>query len=628
MAQKYQILLSVFVLFYLEKRVSGHYYSSTKPMITIAPTADYGYETDNSFRYPSYCKSGYCDYEAKWHAHSGYIFITIWAKIGKGYFAGIGFSDDRMMPNSDCITGGIPMYGYSFLLTDRYLSARSLAGIRNDEQQDAMLQSHSHVNGMLKFEFKRNLYTADTYDKSLDVCRFFLFSWGGRLQKNKLISKHTKAFATRKKICFVPPPTIPPTITIKPYPTGSYVYETRNSFSYPGRCDAGHCEYMAKWHADSHFVYFTIWANVGEGIWAGIGFSDDRMMPKSDCITGWKSGNSFKLKDRYLIARRPDAVPRDQQQDAILQSHSLWNGMLVFNFKRKINTGDRYDKSLDICRFFLFAWGGKGNADGSISAHTRQFVSKRKVCIAHRPTIGPPTLIPTIGPPTLIPTTKPKDYGYESQYSFRYPSYCQPGYCTFEANWRLYSGHVYFRIAAKVGLGYWAGIGFSDDRLMPDSDCITGWMTPGYSFKLKDRYLFARRPNAVPIDVQQDAVVQSYHHQNGMLKFSFKRKVNTWDKHDKSLDRCRYFLFSWGGRGFNDGRITAHTAQFATRRLICLEYNSCQHKRCGANQHCVHRNGQGHCQCGMGYYKSYGGYCQRYNYNQHHYPKYGRYSKK
>nr|XP_039260117.1 uncharacterized protein LOC120336492 [Styela clava] len=232
------------------------------------------------------------------------------------------------------------------------------------------------------------------------------------------------------------------------------------------------------------------------------------------------------------------------------------------------------------------------------------------------------------------PNQQQYDYGYEEEGCFRYPANCKAGYnCEFEASWEsdILSNDVYFIISARLPKGYWAGIGFSDDRSMVGSDGITGWITSGGGLVLQDRYLAEKSRFSVPVDRYSDVSPTSYYHQDGMMEYRFKRRRNTYDIKDKNLEKCVYFLFAWGGEGLVTGEITVHKKQFVSKNIICLgsihgdigtsvyssssepkyeylrrpmeyHYDPCRRKTiCRKNELCIRKGPRATCKCPYGY---------------------------
>jgi hypothetical protein len=126
------------------------------------------------------------------------------------------------------------------------------------------------------------------------------------------------------------------------------------------------------------------------------------------------------------------------------------------------------------------------------------------------------------------------------------------------AEWGLTSdGLLAVRLSAETT--GWVGIGFSQDRSMPQSDIIVGAAAPDGSFSfVHDRFATARAEPA--IDTQQDIEVLSATHVDGVTSIEFLRPLTTTDtRSDFDLALGSYFmLYAWGGRAVSNGRITQH----------------------------------------------------------------------
>jgi len=90
----------------------------------------------------------------------------------------------------------------------------------------------------------------------------------------------------------------------------------------------------------------------------------------------------FYLCWRYSVVR--GELFQDLQQDIEDFSISYGNGTTTLRFSRHRNTGDENDFSLDVCRYFLFAWGDVIDIlTGEIGGHGfgRRFISDTLICI-------------------------------------------------------------------------------------------------------------------------------------------------------------------------------------------------------------------------------------------------------
>ena len=85
---------------------------------------------------------------------------------------------------------------------------------------------------------------------------------------------------------------------------------------------------------------------------------------------------------RFAFARAPTSIDVSQDITVSLASHMDGNTTIIFNRPR--NSGDSNDIPLDVCRFFLFAFGGAANIDTQeVGYHgfNRRFVSPERICV-------------------------------------------------------------------------------------------------------------------------------------------------------------------------------------------------------------------------------------------------------
>nr|XP_039260555.1 uncharacterized protein LOC120336854 [Styela clava] len=560
-----QFAVLILSAFFIGIHADGHLRLSS--MFPVSPS-------DQSFRYPAGCPDRTCVYMASWRylPTQESVQFSIKARVRRGIWAAIGFSNDRFMPDSDAITGFYPLYGDDLIVKDRYLKSRNQFQVGPDEMQDLPSSQGTHIDGLLSFTFIRPLVTGDTMDLPLNNCPYFLYAWGGNAYGETAITVHTMAIASQERVCIRTspqrPPQTPPPIPYVTRPPASQ-YQTRR---------------VPQYSMPTATIYYKPTTSTPYVTQPPISQYQTRRVPQysTQTVPKYYSPTTESYKTQYArqyISRDPPQYIRPETQSP---------------YKNRYPINPRFPQY---------------------------------------PTAQPPT------PP--IPTYVP-DEGYEDDGVFRYPKNCASGIdCEYEAKWESFflSEDVWFTITAKVEKGYWAGIGFSDDPYMPNSDCVTGHMQEyGHNFVLTDRYLKGRSPDAVGPDKYQDVSATSYGHHNGMLKFVFKRKRNTYDINDKNLYNCVYFLFAWGGRAHQGGNIAAHTHKYVSKIPICLGsifgstgshvgtsyreptydflrrpmphyYDPCQRIACKWNQYCVrYGNHQAKCEC-RGRFRLVGTYC-------------------
>lgn len=83
---------------------------------------------------------------------------------------------------------------------------------------------------------------------------------------------------------------------------------------------------------------------------------------------------------------------RDSEQNVENASVLFSNNITTVRFSRPINTGDEIDFSLDVCRYFLFAWGNVIDIKtGQISSHGmgQRHISDELICLPSSPSLCP-----------------------------------------------------------------------------------------------------------------------------------------------------------------------------------------------------------------------------------------------
>ena len=76
--------------------------------------------------------------------------------------------------------------------------------------------------------------------------------------------------------------------------------------------------------------------------------------------------------------------PVDEQQDIEMTAITTENGVTTVQFRRQRDTGDSMDDlTLDVCQYFLYAWGGTfdTNNPSSLGIHSHREASPYQVCI-------------------------------------------------------------------------------------------------------------------------------------------------------------------------------------------------------------------------------------------------------
>lgn len=157
-----------------------------------------------------------------------------------------------------------------------------------------------------------------------------------------------------------------------------------------------------------------------------------------------------------------------------------------------------------------------------------------------------------------------------AQYNVYYPRSCIGNECHLAVKWEEEDEDwVRFTLMAKTqGSAVWAGVGFSENGRMADSDVVA-------CFYNNDKYKVYNAWNTdtlhnCDIDKNQDIVKFHYgNYSDGLLTCNFSRqKLSNDTKYDKSLLKTWHVLLAWGVLGTSNGvtesKMSQHAEQYST----------------------------------------------------------------
>ncbi|XP_074597944.1 uncharacterized protein LOC141852736 isoform X2 [Brevipalpus obovatus] len=397
--------------------------------------------------------------------------------------------------------------------------------------------------------------------------------------------------------------------------------QCKGEFRYPSTCRGRVCDYIATWkyNPDLDIVEFTVSAKRVDK-WTGIGFSRDTSMPKTDTVIAWvEPGGRYLMMDAWL---EDHGQPKADFKQSIFNISALAeNGLITFKFARKIDTEDvKNDIPFTECVYFFYPVGG-GLVDSSrknIRKHLQTpLKSNDKICLNQcrsqelqrassknlsekepvstpktesAPSSTPPPSTSEPIPKTSIAPTKPDlsekmdkletAYGKVCEGEWRYPERCMGYGCDYHINWEYVDDNdeIMFTIKTK-NTNRWTGIGFSDDKLMPETDVIIGIVEESGRFFLMDTWLedYSQRP----LDKKQDIHNMTAWRENGITSLKFYRYRKTDDVYDFQFSdtHCPYLMFPVRGGVFNavNKRIRKHeVTPIVSEHRVCIR--SCSSK--------------------------------------------------
>lgn len=139
---------------------------------------------------------------------------------------------------------------------------------------------------------------------------------------------------------------------------------------YKNSKEFGNGRFAVYWFNDDDYIYMALKGQTSG--WASIGFEPTFAMNNADMVFGWLSGGTPTILDLYSTGAFGPHPP-DQQlggtNDLIETGGSEASGFTIIEFKRKMNTGDKYDKSFTKGQSINIIW-GVGSSDSLDSPHT------------------------------------------------------------------------------------------------------------------------------------------------------------------------------------------------------------------------------------------------------------------
>lgn len=126
---------------------------------------------------------------------------------------------------------------------------------------------------------------------------------------------------------------------------------------YPQNLSLEEDSFVVYWKNDHEFLYMALKAKTTG--WIAIGFEPTSRMRDADMIFGWVEDGQATLLDLYSTGSTGPHPPDEElggTNDIIEFEGSEKDGYTIIEFKRKMDTGDRYDKVLIPGQTLNFIW--------------------------------------------------------------------------------------------------------------------------------------------------------------------------------------------------------------------------------------------------------------------------------
>ncbi|HUV09077.1 MAG TPA: cytochrome and DOMON domain-containing protein [Spirochaetia bacterium] len=130
------------------------------------------------------------------------------------------------------------------------------------------------------------------------------------------------------------------------------------SNEYPASAEFDDGRYRLQWRLEGDTVYFAL--SVATGGWVAIGFEPKTVMAEADMIFGWVDDTGkTHFVDAYsqgTFGPHPPDTELGGSMDILEAVGTQTGGVTVFEFSRKILTGDKFDKAIPKDGDVKFIW--------------------------------------------------------------------------------------------------------------------------------------------------------------------------------------------------------------------------------------------------------------------------------
>ncbi|XP_078576329.1 uncharacterized protein LOC144861999 [Branchiostoma floridae x Branchiostoma japonicum] len=194
------------------------------------------------------------------------------------------------------------------------------------------------------------------------------------------------------------------------------------------------------------------------------------------------------------------------------------------------------------------------------------------------------------------------------------PEGCRGDDCDHSVSWTYNSDtdKIFFEMSARQTSEKWLGIGFSNNRVMPNTDVIVAAVTFDGRVSITDRWANARA--MPPEDSSNDIEDPQGSYNNGVINVNFTRQRNTGDDNDLAFtdDDCLYMFYARGGTYDHAAQTLSYhpTTPTISEEKICIRgvcrpdeaSGPCSSAPCQNDGNCWEPPDGGFlCQCRLGY---------------------------
>ncbi|MGA1822720.1 MAG: DOMON domain-containing protein, partial [Thermoplasmatota archaeon] len=477
-------------------------------------------------------------FEIHWTINGSSIDIGIRAQT-TGYVS-IGIDPTDRMLNADLIFGWVEG---GLARSEDHFSTGATGPHSRDEDLggsfDIISYNGTESGGWTTFEFRRNLTTDDSYDRTIKTDAAFPLIWAVADSDDPMATHSRRGTIMWNLSNATPPPPPPPP---PPHISDFDGIITEDEYTDSKIFDQDRFE--LHWNVTGEEI--TIGLKAQAAGWISLGIDPSERMADADMYLGYHDGDPHLL-DQFSTGPEgphPEDTALGGTDDILDFNVTESGGWTTIEFRRNLTSDDQYDKSLNLTELMTIIW-AVSDSDDPASLHTRRGTTTWRIMVNDTPEPPPP-------PPPKNTTLDGliSDGEYDDSASF--------GDGSFVVHWSINGSMIWM---AMVGQSEgWVSIGFEPTTMMKDADMLIGWVDGGGP-GLWDTYSTGELgPHPVDTDLggTDDIIAFNGTESGGFTTIEFIRELTTGDSYDKDIPTTGSLNIIWG-LGSSDDPESSHT---------------------------------------------------------------------
>ncbi|MBN1390759.1 MAG: hypothetical protein JXA22_08980 [Candidatus Thermoplasmatota archaeon] len=504
----------------------------------------------NETEYGNMTKFDIDRFELHWRINGSVVYVGMRAET-TGYIS-IGIDPTEMMKDADMIFGGFST-GSSYA-EDHYATGTTGPHLRDEDLGgtfDLLAYNATEDSGWTTFEFKRNLTTPDTYDRTIPSDGEVTLIWAVGPTDDVTATHSRRGTAIWNLSMSEPPPPPPP-----PPPHESDLDGIITAGEYTNSTKFDSDRFELHWNVSGDMIFVAMKAEATGYI--SIGIDPTSQMAQADMILGWVDGDRIAhVQDMFstgALGPHPLDTAQGGTDDILDYNGTEYGGWTTIEFKRNLSTEDTKDRNISTTGLMTLIW-ALSDSDDPSAAHTRRGTTTWMI----RSSGGEePEPEPTGEMDGMIAANE-----YDDSQTF--------GGGMFEVYWKIFNNSIDLGLRAQTT--GWLSIGFEPSRYMKDADMLFGWVDGSGIPHVLDTFStgdYGPHPPDTQLGGTSDVSSYNGTESGGWTTIELKRALSTGDTYDKDIPTEGSINIIWG-TGSTDNYEDTHTDRGSGTLLLYMD---------------------------------------------------------